>query len=240
MSLKIVCFLRFSENVCNFWKLRLDYKFYIIGLSKSSHFHVGELLLNVIVLAKCLFNFNNFGGYFCGVILTAYYCYMGPFETFSLASATNFVTIKVLHEELLDTEHNSRWWINLRQKRFTFGTKPNAHNKYCADTQKYISTLESVDWVVILFYVISEWNAHILYYIFGWFKRSLNQSIGSFSTNPHFALFRPDQRSDTFGNVSNHWGMVTYTFFGTIFLGHQLGCAQEALQMCVQALLPYI
>ena len=49
--------------------------------------------------------------------------------------------------------------------------------------------------------------------IIGWFKRSLNQSIGSFSANPHFALFRPDQRSDIFGNVSNHWGMVTYTFF---------------------------
>ena len=55
--------------------------------------------------------------------------------------------------------------------------------------------------------------------IFGWFKRSLNQSIGSFSTNPHFALFRPDRRSDIFGNVSNHWGMVTYTFFWNNFLG---------------------
>ena len=47
----------------------------------------------------------------------------------------------------------------------------------------------------------------------------MNQSIGSFSTNPHFALFRPDQRSDTFGNVSNHWGMVTYTFFWNNFFG---------------------
>ena len=55
--------------------------------------------------------------------------------------------------------------------------------------------------------------------VFGWFKRSLNQSIGSFSTNPHFALFRPDQRSDIFGNVSNHWGMVTYTFFWNNFFG---------------------
>ena len=55
--------------------------------------------------------------------------------------------------------------------------------------------------------------------LFGWFKRSLNQSIGSFSTNPHFALFRPDRRSDTFGNVSNHWGMVTYTFFWNNFFG---------------------
>ena len=54
---------------------------------------------------------------------------------------------------------------------------------------------------------------------FGWFKRSLNQSIGSFSTNPHFALFRPDRRSDIFGNVSNHWGMVTYTFFWNNFFG---------------------
>ena len=80
------------------------------------------------------------------------------------------------------------------------------------------------DWVVVqsATYVgkdtdiVGQWE----WSIFGWFKRSLNQSIGSFSTNPHFALFRPDRRSDTFGNVSNHWGMVTYTFFGTIFLGH--------------------
>ena len=55
--------------------------------------------------------------------------------------------------------------------------------------------------------------------LFGWFKRSLNQSIGSFSTNPHFALFRPDRRSDIFGNLSNHWGMVTYTFFWNNFFG---------------------
>ena len=47
----------------------------------------------------------------------------------------------------------------------------------------------------------------------------MNQSIGSFSTNPHFALFRPDQRSDIFGNVSNHWGMVTYNFFWNNFFG---------------------
>ena len=47
----------------------------------------------------------------------------------------------------------------------------------------------------------------------------MNQSIGSFSTNPHFALFRPDRRSDIFGNVSNHWGMVTYTFFWNNFFG---------------------
>ena len=68
----------------------------------------------------------------------------------------------------------------------------------------------------------------------------LNQSIGSFSANPHFALFRPDRRSDIFGNVSNHWGMVTYTFFWKQFFGSLLGHAQEALQMCVQALFPYI
>ena len=55
--------------------------------------------------------------------------------------------------------------------------------------------------------------------LFGWFKWSLNQSIGSFSTNSHFALFRPDRRSDIFGNVSNHWGMVTYTFFWNNFFG---------------------
>ena len=47
----------------------------------------------------------------------------------------------------------------------------------------------------------------------------MNQSIGSFSTNPHFALFRPDRRWDIFGNVSNHWGMVAYTFFWNNFFG---------------------
>ena len=47
----------------------------------------------------------------------------------------------------------------------------------------------------------------------------MNQSIGPFSTNPHFALFWPDRRSDIFGNVSNHWGMVTYTFFWNNFFG---------------------
>ena len=60
---------------------------------------------------------------------------------------------------------------------------------------------------------------HFYTFFIGWFKRSLNQSIGSFSTNPHFALFRPDRRSDIFGNVSNHWGMVTYTFFWNNFFG---------------------
>ena len=54
---------------------------------------------------------------------------------------------------------------------------------------------------------------------FGWFKWSLNQSIGSFSCNPHFALLRTDERSDILGNVSNHWGMVTYNFFRNNFFG---------------------
>ena len=55
--------------------------------------------------------------------------------------------------------------------------------------------------------------------LFGWFKRSLNQSIGSFSANPHFALLWSDERSDLLGNVSDHWGMVTYNFFRNIFFG---------------------
>ena len=55
--------------------------------------------------------------------------------------------------------------------------------------------------------------------IFGWFKRSLNQSIGSFSCNPHFALLWSDERSDILGNVSDHWGMVTYNFFRNNFFG---------------------
>ena len=55
--------------------------------------------------------------------------------------------------------------------------------------------------------------------VISWLKRSLSQSIGSFSCNPHFALFLPGQRSDIFGNVSNHWGMVTYNFFRNIFFG---------------------
>ena len=50
-------------------------------------------------------------------------------------------------------------------------------------------------------------------------KWSLSQSIGSFSCNPHFALFLPGQRLDIFGNVSNHWGMVTYNFFQNICFG---------------------
>ena len=55
--------------------------------------------------------------------------------------------------------------------------------------------------------------------VFGWFKRSLNQSIGSFSCNPHFALLWSDERSDILGNVSDHWGMVTYNFFPNNFFG---------------------
>ena len=55
--------------------------------------------------------------------------------------------------------------------------------------------------------------------IFGWFKRSLNQSIGSFSANPHFALLWSDERSDILGIVSDHWGMVTYNFFRNNFFG---------------------
>ena len=55
------------------------------------------------------------------------------------------------------------------------------------------------------------------YLFFGWFKRSLNQSIGSFSCNPHFALLWSDERSDILGNVSDHWEMVTYNFFRNNF-----------------------
>ena len=80
--------------------------------------------------------------------------------------------------------------------------------------------------------------------IFGWLKRSLSQSIESFSCNPHFALFWPGQRSDIFENVSNHWGMVTYNFFRNIFFGSIIrarsGAEFVALQMCLKALLPYI
>ena len=54
---------------------------------------------------------------------------------------------------------------------------------------------------------------------FGWFKRSLNQSIGSFSANPHFALLWSHERLDIFGNVSNHWEMLTYKFFRNNFFG---------------------
>ena len=69
--------------------------------------------------------------------------------------------------------------------------------------------------------------------VVGWFKRSLNQSIGSFSTNPHFALFQPDRRSDIFGNVSNHWGMVTYTFFWNNFFGSLIrACTGSFANVC--------
>ena len=57
-------------------------------------------------------------------------------------------------------------------------------------------------------------------FLVGWFKWSLNQSIGSFSCNPHFALLWSDERSDILGNVSDHWGMVTYNFFRNNFSGH--------------------
>ena len=63
------------------------------------------------------------------------------------------------------------------------------------------------------------WGWWRLFTIFGWFKRSLNQSIGSFSANPHFALLWSDERSDLLGNVSDHWGMVTYNFFRNNFFG---------------------
>ena len=56
-------------------------------------------------------------------------------------------------------------------------------------------------------------------FLAGLIKRSLNQSIGSFSCNPHFALLWSDERSDLLGNVSDHWGMVTYNFFRNNFLG---------------------
>ena len=55
--------------------------------------------------------------------------------------------------------------------------------------------------------------------LFGWFKRSLNQSIGLFSANPHFALLWSDERSDILGIVSDHWGMVTHNFFRNNFFG---------------------
>ena len=56
-------------------------------------------------------------------------------------------------------------------------------------------------------------------FLFGSFKRSLNQSIGSLSCNPYFTLFLPDQRSGKCRNASNHWGMVKYNFFRNIFSG---------------------
>ena len=72
------------------------------------------------------------------------------------------------------------------------------------------SSLELV-WEVTIFSVI------VLF--IGWLKWSLSQSIGLFSYNPLFVPFLPGQRSDIFGNVSNHWEMVTYNFFGNIFFG---------------------
>ena len=87
-------------------------------------------------------------------------------------------------------------------------------------------------------------STSLFIWVFGWLKQSLSQSIGSFSCNPHFALFLPGQRSDIFWNVSNHCRMVTYNFFRNIFLGSliraQSGAEFVVLQMCIQALLPYI
>ena len=42
------------------------------------------------------------------------------------------------------------------------------------------------------------------------------------------------------GHMTNDWFAAVMNFLGPIFWGHELGHAQEALQMCLKALLPYI
>ena len=74
--------------------------------------------------------------------------------------------------------------------------------------------------------------------VFGWFKRSLNQSIGSFSCNPHFALFQPDWRWDIFQNASDHWGMVTYNFFRNFFFRSLIRASTGSFANVCQALCP--
>ena len=74
--------------------------------------------------------------------------------------------------------------------------------------------------------------------VFGWFKRSLKQSIGSFSCNPHFALFQPDRRWDIFRNASDHWGMVTYNFFRNFFFRSLIRASTGSFANVCQALCP--
>ena len=66
-----------------------------------------------------------------------------------------------------------------------------------------------------------DWQHHThsytQYFVIGWFKRSLNQSIGSLC-NPLFAVFWPDQRSHISRNGWDHRGRVTYNFFLKLFL----------------------
>ena len=84
----------------------------------------------------------------------------------------------------------------------------------------------------------SECQNQNIIFIFGWFKRSLNQSIGSFSCNPHFALLWSDQMSDILGNVSDHWGMVTYNFFQNIFFGSLIR-TQELNLSCITVIFAF-
>ena len=72
----------------------------------------------------------------------------------------------------------------------------------------------------------------------GWFKRSLKQSRGSFSCNPHFALFQPDWRWDIFRNASDHWGMVTYNFFRNFFFRSLIRASTGSFANVCQALCP--
>ena len=73
---------------------------------------------------------------------------------------------------------------------------------------------------------------------FGWFKRSLNQSIGSLSCNPHFGLFQPDRRWDIFRNASDHWGMVTYNFFWNFFFRSLIRACTGSFANVLEALWP--
>ena len=68
--------------------------------------------------------------------------------------------------------------------------------------------------------IFTSYDSITIETVFDWFKQKMNQSVGSFSANPHFALLWSDERSDPLGNVSDHWGMVTYNFFRNNFLGH--------------------
>ena len=106
----------------------------------------------------------------------------------------------------------SSWAVCTDTGRWEPSELPTCHGKYSVVFVIIVSLLLMKDIVskhIRSLFPCSSKSFNVI----GWFKRSLNQSIGSFSTNQHFALFRTDQRSDTFGNVSNHWGMVTYTFF---------------------------
>ena len=103
-----------------------------------------------------------------------------------------------------------------------------------ANTRTSLVTSSVCDIIKVHFYTCNGFHA----FIFGWFKRSLNQSIGSLSCNQHFALLRRDERSEILGNASDHWGMVTYNFFRNFFFRSLIRARTGSFANVLEALCP--